>query len=263
MTELVLRALVVETAQRWLGRNDKNGSHRIIVDTYNAHRPLPRRYRLTDRDPWCAATVSALAIVTDLTSIIPVECSCGYMIDLLRGLDAWVEADDYRPRPGDIIFWDWQDDGIGDNTGAADHVGIVETVSEKRLTVIEGNKGGAVARRKLVLNGRYIRGYGTPDYRGAAASRSLEKLACLGVVNTPAYWRRLLVCGQIRYLGQLLCNAACVIGTYAPRAETAELGLAALVSAGVVKSPDYWTGAMEAQPYVGELLRALGGAVQA
>ena len=263
MTDVELRALVVETAQRWLGRNERNGSYRIIIDTYNAHRPLPRRYHLRDSDPWCAATVSALAIVTHLTALIPVECSCGYMIDLLRGLEAWQEADDYRPLPGDIIFYDWQDNGFGDDAGAADHVGIVETVSESGLTVIEGNRGGTVARRELALNGRYIRGYGTPDYGAEAASRSLEELARLGVINTPAYWRRLLVCGRIRYLGQLLCSSAAAIRAFAPRAESAEQGLEALVSAGVVNSPDYWTGAMEAQPNVGELIRALGGAVRA
>ena len=36
------------------------------------------------------------------------------------------------------------------------------------ITIIEGNKGEAVARRTLAVNGRYIRGYCLPDYASKA-----------------------------------------------------------------------------------------------
>ena len=65
-------------------------------------------------------------------------------------------------------MYDWDDSGLGDNRGNPDHVGIVEQVVGGTITIIEGNKGGAVARRKLAVNGRYIRGYCTPDYAGKA-----------------------------------------------------------------------------------------------
>lgn len=42
-------------------------------------------------------------------------------------------------------MYDWQDTGKGDNTGGADHVGIVEKVVGNTITIIEGNKGEAVA----------------------------------------------------------------------------------------------------------------------
>jgi hypothetical protein len=75
-----------------------------------------------------------------------------------------VENDAYVPSPGDIIFYDWQDSGSGDNTGTPDHVGIVEKVSGSTITVIEGNYSETVKRRYLSVNGRYIRGYGIPKY---------------------------------------------------------------------------------------------------
>ena len=67
-------------------------------------------------------------------------------------------------------MYDWQDSGSGDNTGAPDHVGIVEKVVGSTITIIEGNKGAAVARRTLAVNGRYIRGYCLPNYASKAES---------------------------------------------------------------------------------------------
>ena len=86
------------------------------------------------------------------------------MVVLFITLKEWVEDDNYVPSPGDIIFYDWQDSGNGDNDGWPDHVGIVEKVSDKTITVIEGNKSNAVGRRTLQVSGKYIRGYGVPKY---------------------------------------------------------------------------------------------------
>jgi LysM repeat protein len=86
------------------------------------------------------------------------------MIALFQKLGEWVENDAYIPSPGDVIFYDWQDSGSGDNTGWPDHVGIVEAVSGKTLTIIEGNKSDSVSRRSLQVDGKNIRGYGVPKY---------------------------------------------------------------------------------------------------
>ena len=32
-------------------------------------------------------------------------------------MGCWQENDAYVPSPGDAILYDWQDNGIGDNTG--------------------------------------------------------------------------------------------------------------------------------------------------
>lgn len=72
------------------------------------------------------------------------------------------------PSPRDYIFYDWDDTGAGDCTGWPEHVGIVVSVSGNSIKVIEGNKGNAVDYRTLAVNGRYIRGYGIPDYASKA-----------------------------------------------------------------------------------------------
>ena len=155
---------VVEQARNWLGRKESNGTHKAIIDVYNAHKPLARGYKVKYTDEWCATFVSAVAIKLGYTAIIPTECGCPQMIDLFKKKGAWAESDSRKPNPGDIIFYDWEDNGKGDNAGRANHVGIVEKVSGVVITVIEGNKNCAVERRTIAVNGKYIRGYGVPKY---------------------------------------------------------------------------------------------------
>lgn len=155
---------VVSQAQAWLGLNEYDGSHKKIIDIYNSQKPLPVGYKLKYTDAWCAGFVSAVAINLGYTDIIPCECSCPRMITLMQNKGIWVENENRIPNPGDIIFYDWEDSGSGDNKGSSDHVGIVEKVEGSTITVIEGNYSNAVKRRPLEVNGRYIRGYGVPKY---------------------------------------------------------------------------------------------------
>lgn len=165
---------VVKQAQAWIGLKESNGSHKKIIDIYNGHKPLAQGYKMKYTDSWCAAFVSAVAIECKCTDIIPTECSCDRMIKLFKKLGEWQENDAYKPEPGDVVFYDWQDSGKGDNVGFPDHVGIVEKVSGNTITIIEGNKGDAVARREIEVNARNIRGYGLPKYEGSA-SKPAEK----------------------------------------------------------------------------------------
>lgn len=158
------RSAVVAKAQSWVGLKESNGSHKKIIDIYNSHKPLARGYKMKYTDSWCAGTVSSISIELGYTAIIPTECGCGQMIELFKKLGSWQENDSYKPSPGDIIFYDWDDSGSGDNTGWPDHVGVVEKVSGNTITVIEGNKSDAVGRRTIAVNGKFIRGYGVPKY---------------------------------------------------------------------------------------------------
>lgn len=163
------RDRIVAQARAWLGKKESDDSHKEIIDVYNSHKPLARGYAVKYTDAWCATFVSAVAIKSGVTDILPTECGCGQMIQLLQKLGEWIENDAYVPSPGDVIFYDWQDSDSGDNTGWPDHAGIVETVSGSTITVIEGNKSNAVGRRTLQVNSKYIRGYGVPKYSGSAA----------------------------------------------------------------------------------------------
>lgn len=173
MTEYELRMAVVEQAQSWLGCHESDGSHRPIIDFYNAHR-RPDDYYMTYADPWCAAFTSAVGMAVavahslncKLYELIPASAACDPKIAAYKAMGRWVEDDGYLPDPGDEIFYDWEDSGYGDDQGSSDHVGIVADVDKVTgdITVIEGNKSDSVCYRNIRRDGRYIRGYGLPDY---------------------------------------------------------------------------------------------------
>ena len=98
------------------------------------------------------------------------------MIAAFQAMDRWVENDAYIPSPGDYIIYDWDDTGAGDCTGWPEHVGIVISVSGDVIKVIEGNKDDAVGYREIKVNGRYIRGYGVPDYGAKTVIKKPESV---------------------------------------------------------------------------------------
>lgn len=157
---------VINTARLYIGAVQGDGNHLAIVNTYNSFKPLPRGYKLGVNDPWCAAFVSAVSIKLGYTDIMPVECSCNRLIDTYKVMGCWQESDSYCASEGDLIFYDWDDNGNGDNIGVSDHVGIIERCDGKNFVVIEGNKGSKheCARRTISVNGRYIRGFACPRY---------------------------------------------------------------------------------------------------
>jgi len=168
MTEKEFRQKVVSTAEAWLGTRELSDRHYEMLEIYNAQNPLPRGTRMRATWPWCAMFVSVVSLQCGLRGIMPTECGCPGMVRLYQELGRWVENDAYVPSLGDVIFYDWQDSGVGDNAGQPDHVGIVASCDGQTMTIIEGNCDNAVKTRALAVNARFIRGYGVPDYASKA-----------------------------------------------------------------------------------------------
>lgn len=171
MTEKQIREKVVATAEAWLGAKTGSAQHKEIIRIYNAQRPLPRGTQMQESWAWCAVFVSAVSLKLGLRDIMPTEMSCHQMMLLYKKLGRWVENDAYVPSPGDVILYDWQDGAnyaSTDNTGTPDHVGIVTSCDGITIRVIEGNVSNKVDTRVLVVNGRYVRGFGIPDYASVA-----------------------------------------------------------------------------------------------
>lgn len=185
------RSVIVNKALSYLGAATGSARHKEVVDTYNkyinAHRGPWRAYSVKYNDAWCATFTSSIAIMCGYQSIIPIECGCPQLITQAKSDGIWQEKDSYTPRAGDLILYDWQDSGSGDNTtGTPDHVGYVKTVTNGQIIVIEGNSGSAekVAERMLPVNGRYIRGFITPKYTAAAPPAQTPKTVKL-TLNLP------------------------------------------------------------------------------
>lgn len=161
------RQAVVDLARSWEGKKESDGSFKSIIDIYNSYKgQFPRGTKMQYNWAWCACTWSALAIKLGYTSIMPIEISCGFLINAAKKMGCWQENDGYVAQPGDAILYDWDDSGKGDNTAWPDHVGVViETYKDAGyFVVMEGNYNNAVKRRTISINGKYIRGFITPKY---------------------------------------------------------------------------------------------------
>lgn len=119
-------------------------------------------------------------------------------------------------------------------------------------TLVEIN---AIQNRNLIRAGQVLMLQDTPQ---AAA----DKLEALGVINSPDYWADAAEAGEVQYLGILLKRAAQTITKEKPRTDTPQEGVAALVAAGVINTPDYWLDNYDTFPSLDLLLCALGGAVK-
>ena len=166
-----------EDVVRTINNLKGESGHQRVLDVYNSQKPLPRSYKLQYKDPWCAATVTAVFIMNGYDAIS--ECSCIMMVQKAKDLGIWIEDDAYEPKPGDVIMYDWQDSGSGDNMGTPDHVGIVIKVDKNKIVVREGNKNKTVGNRDITVDGIHIRGYITPPYEADSGLLDEE------VVNAP------------------------------------------------------------------------------
>ena len=163
--EADLRLKVINTAKKYIGLNEADGSHKQIIDQYNSHEPLAIGYRVSYTDAWCSTFVSAISIECGLTSIIPTECGCDRHIQLFKNIGSWIEDDTYVPLPGDLIFYTWKPDESQKNcVQPSDHVGIVMGVAGSQIIVIEGNYMDSVGCRVVALDAPVIRGFAAPDY---------------------------------------------------------------------------------------------------
>lgn len=171
------RNAVVNLVNAWVGKNEKDGSYKSILELYNGQPKKPRGVTMKPGMAWCATTWSALAIALKYTKIMPVECSCYYLIKAAQKMGVWVENDAYVPKPGDACLYDWQDNGVGDNKGTPDHVGVVTYVNKKEgyFVVTEGNYSKSVKKRTVSINGKFIRGFITPKYDDSTASAATSQ----------------------------------------------------------------------------------------
>ena len=179
------RAKIVSVAKSYIGTCGGSSAHADILRCFNSVKP--DGYTAKKSDPWCAEFVSACAIQafgkSTAKKYFPLSAACVYIINKAEKLNIWVESDKYIPETGDWILYDWDDSGKGDNKGQPDHVGIVEYYKSGYIHIIEGNMGsgsGRCGRRKLRIDGRYIRGFVTPDYDRVKVNekdKTVEELA--------------------------------------------------------------------------------------
>ena len=121
-------------------------------------------YGFNGRVEWCACFVSWCADQCGYidAGIIPKFAGCitGGNWFIERG--QWAD-NSYIPQPGDIIFFDWYESGVGQD-GERDHVGIVVKAENGYVYTIEGNSGDRCIQRTYPIGWYEINGYGLPAY---------------------------------------------------------------------------------------------------
>lgn len=120
---------------------------------------------------WCAMFVSFCLNYADIPqSAIPYEASCQRWIKATSG-SLYYSASDYTPQKGDLIFFDW------DNDGHSDHVGLVASVSEdgSSLQTIEGNSSSAVRTERYNTGDKDIMGYAALPENPAMAADAADE----------------------------------------------------------------------------------------
>lgn len=112
-------------------------------------------YGFESRVEWCAIFISWLANqIGVLGTSIPKFSNVGDGIKWYKQRGLWREHN-YIAKTGDIIFFDW------DNDGKANHVGVVEKVENNMIYTIEGNSNNdRCSEKRYDITSSFILGYG-------------------------------------------------------------------------------------------------------
>lgn len=116
-------------------------------------------YGFSSREEWCACFVSWCADQCGYieAGVIPKFSLCSAGMEWFESRGQFMDGS-YVPATGDLVFFDWENDG------SVDHVGIVESVVDGNIYTVEGNSGDKVARRSYPIGYVQIVGYGVPAY---------------------------------------------------------------------------------------------------
>ncbi len=147
------------------GRAFTAGSNQAIVEVAltqignEGGQPYWSWYGFDSRVEWCACFVSWCADQCGYidSGLIPKFAGCIDGANWFKSNNRWNDRN-YEPKAGDIIFFDWEDDGT------TDHVGIVEKCENGTVYTVEGNSGDACRQRQYTVGSRNIYGYGIPAY---------------------------------------------------------------------------------------------------
>ena len=158
------RDRILRAAASLVGVRGGSAAHHQLVNDYNSVRPLPVGYAVKNSDDWCDIFVTTVFQREGLSGLIGRECGVERHIQIFKRLGIWNEDGTTTPKAGDIITFNW-DQNSQPNNGFADHIGIVESVSNGFIHTIEGNSNDQVRRNTYRIGHGNIRGFASPRYQ--------------------------------------------------------------------------------------------------
>ena len=158
------RDRILRAAASLVGVRGGSAAHHQLINDYNSVRPLPVGYAVKNSDDWCDIFVTTVFQREGLSGLIGRECGVERHIQIFKHLGIWNEDGSSTPKAGDIITFNW-DQNSQPNNGFADHIGIVESVSNGFIHTIEGNSNDQVRRNTYRIGHGNIRGFASPRYQ--------------------------------------------------------------------------------------------------
>lgn len=176
-----------ENLQSSAGAAEGGLFHKALINEYNKISPLPRGYKVTEHDPWCAIYVSAMWH-RYMEGWFPFECSCSKMIAAARNNGKFYSASATKGREGWLLFYDWERDGD------PDHVGYIVDIDLRgdQYQTIEGNYANSVRIRNIPMNDKRLYGLVELEYPGSEVSDAKEWVTKSGIMRgdgTDNYWQ--------------------------------------------------------------------------
>ena len=147
---------ILAVAETQMGYSESTANYKVQEDgtTMKGY----TRYGDWYGDPygdWCAMFCSFCMHYAGVDEdLIPQESNCEKWIDKLSDIGLYQKASAYTAKPGDLIFFDWNENG------EADHVGFVVEVADGKVYTIEGNKSDCVRKDNYDIDDSTILGYG-------------------------------------------------------------------------------------------------------
>lgn len=144
---------LISTPVKYVGVSEPNGDDDIIR-SYNQLAKTSFSYSTS----WCQMFAVMMQVYAGMSPYVTASCTTARNYYKTKGL--WMNS----PKPGYLIYFDW------DKSGDCDHVGIVVSVDGNRIGVIEGNSStktyDAVCYKEYTIGYNKIAGYanvqGTP-----------------------------------------------------------------------------------------------------
>lgn len=147
-----LRSAIVAIAKSQIGVKESHYNNVIYNTWFYGHTVSESRPSAT-KYAWCAVFLSWCADQAGVPqNVFPKTASVTGLKAFFAGQSSYHKRSDYTPKVGDVAFF------------GTSHVGIVVSVEDGIVTLVEGNYSDSVALTTYKLSSSKITGYGSPKY---------------------------------------------------------------------------------------------------
>ena len=144
--EMSMVERVLAVAESQLGYKESTENYEVREDGSTKGYSRYGDWYGSDYGDWCAMFASfCLHYAGVEEKVVPYQAGCQRWIEELTDRGMYTSSKEYSPRPGDIIFFDNQHEGV------SHHVGLVYEVNKdaNQVLTIEGNTSNKVAKRRM------------------------------------------------------------------------------------------------------------------